>query len=131
MTGQVKEEILCRFGELGLRVSSGRLTFQPALLRKREFLAKPVDFHFLDVDGNWRSLPVAADSLAFTWCQVPFIYKLAGTAEPVICLMFENGKETSIPGMALPVEESRDLFLRTGRIRQVVVEVPLNVISNL
>ena len=37
MTGQVKEEILTRFGELGLRVSDGTVRFEPSLLRPSEF----------------------------------------------------------------------------------------------
>ena len=34
MTGQVKEEILTRFGELGVRVEEGAIVFEPALLRQ-------------------------------------------------------------------------------------------------
>jgi hypothetical protein len=52
MTGQVKEEILTRWGELGLRVKDGLVWFQPVLL----------DEHEVPVDG----------ALAFTWRQVPF-----------------------------------------------------------
>ena len=37
MTGQVKEEVLSRFGELGLRVAGGEVRFDPRLLRAREF----------------------------------------------------------------------------------------------
>ena len=40
MTGQVKEDILCRFGELGVFVKEGKLYFDPCLLRKEEFLTK-------------------------------------------------------------------------------------------
>ena len=36
MTGQVKEEILARWGELGVRVAGGRIRFQPVLLHPRE-----------------------------------------------------------------------------------------------
>jgi hypothetical protein len=52
MTGQVKEEILTRWGELGLRVKGGRILFQPVLLDERE----------VPIDG----------ALRFTWRQVPF-----------------------------------------------------------
>lgn len=38
MTGQVKEDILCRFGELGVRVKDGKVSFRPTLLRDDEFL---------------------------------------------------------------------------------------------
>ena len=41
MTGQVKEEILTRFGELGVTVRDGLVGFRPRLLRRAEFLREP------------------------------------------------------------------------------------------
>src|SRR5690606_32056530 len=41
MTGQVKEEILTRFGELGVTVADGIVTFAPRLLAQSEFLREP------------------------------------------------------------------------------------------
>ena len=38
MTGQVKEDIICRFGELGVRVREGRISIDPTLLSDSEFL---------------------------------------------------------------------------------------------
>ena len=38
MTGQVKEDILSRFGELGVSVSNGAVQFNPEILRTDEFL---------------------------------------------------------------------------------------------
>ena len=35
MTGQVKEDILSSFGELGVFVKNGKLVFNPRLLRKK------------------------------------------------------------------------------------------------
>ena len=70
MTGQVKEEILSRFGELGVRVRDGAAHFQPALLRAREFVKQPQTFRYLDVGGDWQTISVPARGLAFTWCQV-------------------------------------------------------------
>jgi hypothetical protein len=35
MTGQVKEDIISRFGELGVFVNLGKLYFYPCLLRKK------------------------------------------------------------------------------------------------
>lgn len=55
MTGQVKEDILCRFGELGVRVENGRVSFRPTLLRDDEFLP----------DGT----------LSFTYCGAKIIYR--------------------------------------------------------
>jgi hypothetical protein len=59
MTGQVKEEILTRWGELGLRVRRGRVHFDPVLLDEAE-LREGVD-------------------LTFTWARVPYRFR-AGEA---------------------------------------------------
>ena len=45
MTGQVKEEILTRLGELGLRVEGGRVVVRPVLLRRRRVDHHPDDVH--------------------------------------------------------------------------------------
>ena len=52
MTGQVKEEILTRWGELGLRMRDGRVHFDPVLLDEAE----------VPSDG----------ALTFTWARVPY-----------------------------------------------------------
>ncbi|MBT8494088.1 MAG: hypothetical protein KJO07_13620, partial [Deltaproteobacteria bacterium] len=94
MTGQVKEEILTRFGELGVRVSDGAVKFNLGLLRAREFVASPRSFRFLDVDGQWQELAVPASGLAFTWCQVPFVYRLDDSApEPAVTLSLADGSQ--------------------------------------
>ena len=49
MTGQVKEDILSRFGELGVYVNNGKLLFNPRLLRVDEFLKEPVIFKYTGI----------------------------------------------------------------------------------
>ena len=119
MTGMVKEEVLTRFGELGVRVSEGAVTFEVGLLRAREFVASPQAFRFLDVDGQWRELTVPESGLAFTWCQVPFVYRLDDSAEPSVMVTKDDGNHLNLTGLALPTEWSVELFLRSGRIRRV------------
>ncbi|MEM9053661.1 MAG: hypothetical protein AAGC47_16520, partial [Bacteroidota bacterium] len=51
MTGQVKEDILCRFGELGVFVKDGQLYFDPCLLRKEELLSEAKIFQYIDVES--------------------------------------------------------------------------------
>ena len=121
MTGQVKEEVLSRFGELGVRVREGRVSLDVALLRARELVASPQTFRFLDVGGTWQELDVPEAALAFTWCQVPFIYRLDDSAEPSMKVALDDGSHVSPNGLALPVELSNELFQRTGRIRRVEV----------
>ena len=119
MTGQVKEEMLSRFGELGIRVSDGAVHFDPSLLRAVEFVAAPLPFHYLDVQGQWRDLTVPTSGLAFTWCQVPLVYHLDESAEPAVSVHWDNDEKQVLPTLALPAEIAEHLFRRDGRIRQI------------
>jgi len=121
MTGQVKEEILTRFGELGVRVRDGAVRFQPALLRAHEFVTEPRSFCYLDVEGNWQDVAVPADGLAFTWCQVPVVYALDSDTDPSLSMTLDDGKVQTMAHLALPAAESSELFRRSGRIRQLTV----------
>ncbi|MBT8107114.1 MAG: hypothetical protein KJP17_02695 [Gammaproteobacteria bacterium] len=122
MTGQVKEEILTRFIELGVRVENGETSIRPALLRRREFADTARSFCYLDVDRNWQTLELPAASLAFTWCQVPFVYVL-GDAAPGLQIELDDGKTESCSTRALSRELSTQIFERTGRIRKVTVTI--------
>ena len=119
MTGQVKEEILTRFRELGICVDAGAVTFAPRLLREREFTAEPGSLRYLDVDDQWQELAVPTAGLAFTWCQVPLVYVLDNDAEPSVTVTRDDGSCQTLPGLALPAETSAEIFQRSGRIRRL------------
>ena len=121
MTGQVKEEVLTRFAELGIRVRNGQVVIVPALLRAREFSGQARPFCYLDVAGNWQDIELPASSLAFTWCQVPFVYRLGGAGEHDLHVEFADGTHSSFRDLALPADVSADLFARNGKIRKVTV----------
>jgi hypothetical protein len=128
MTGQVKEEILTRFGELGLRVADGAVHFAPRLLRACEFEAAARRFRFLDVDGRWETLQIDADSLAYTWCQVPIVYNLRRGAREELRVTFRDGTRQTIEGLSLPAALSTDLFRRSGRIRAIELDVTADML---
>lgn len=119
MTGQVKEEVLARFGELGLRIVDGKAYFQTDLLRKCEFLTTAKQFRYLDVNDQWQELSIAENGLAFTWCQVPIVYQLDDSCSSHLKVLWADGVETTSEGLALSAENSRDLFLRNGKIKQL------------
>jgi hypothetical protein len=124
MTGQVKEEVLTRFGELGVRVADAAVRFDLGLLRAREFAREPRAFRFLDVDGRWQELAVPASGLAYTWCQVPIVYRLSGNGRPSLVVTWRDGKTQALPDLSLPPHLSAELFQRTGQIRQIALDVP-------
>jgi hypothetical protein len=123
MTGLVKEEVLTRFGELGVRVNEGGVKFELGLLRVHEFLASPQVFRFLDVDGQWQEITVPKSGLAFTWCQVPFVYRLDDSVESAVTVTRDDGSHLTSTGLTLPTELSTELFLRSGRVRQIELVV--------
>ena len=121
MTGQVKEIVLTRFAELGVRVEGGVLSFSPALLHARELLAAPADFEYLALDGQFRTLALGAGELAFTYCQVPIVYR-AGEQRGLV--VWQQGTKQELAGArALPADLSAAIFGRTGRVTRVDVTV--------
>ncbi len=123
MTGQVKEEILTRFGELGVRVCEGVARFQPSLLRVCEFVSKPQKYKYLDVQGKWQELTVPPSGLAFSWCQVPVIYSLNDQEEPSLTIIMNDGKRQTFDQLELPEHISYELFQRSGLVRQISILV--------
>ncbi|MDQ0372273.1 hypothetical protein [Cellulomonas humilata] len=126
MTGQVKEEILTRLGELGLRVEGGRVVVRPVLLRSDEWTTTPTAFTFHDVAQQEQSLALPAGSLAFTFCQVPVVYRRVdgpGATPTVVAHLADGTRVEGVDG-ALDAEVSERLFRRTGDVVRVEVQVP-------
>jgi hypothetical protein len=104
MTGQVKEEVLTRWGELGVSISGGCARFCPVLLRQKEFLPDK--------------------TLTFTWCGTPVTYQLA--AHNQICIAFHDGTNSEREGNSLTPEESTLLFNRNGQLKTITVRTNLD-----
>ncbi|MBN2521667.1 MAG: hypothetical protein JXB24_00255 [Bacteroidales bacterium] len=110
MTGQVKEEIITRWGELGIHIENGKLSIIPDLLLKNEFNAE--------------------GKLSFTYCNVSFEYihtsdDLCGKVDRIILYVNKDGNdsETIIDGCSLSPEDSARLFSRNGEIKKIIVYV--------
>lgn len=123
MTGQVKEEILTRWGELGVVVSRGRIRFQPSLLRREEFDGSAGEWSYVDVRQQPQTLRIGEGSLAFTIAQVPVIYQLGGRKMSVT-VHFSDGGAASHVGEELDAFTSGAIFGRTGRVESIHVKVP-------
>jgi hypothetical protein len=121
MTGQVKEDVLTRRGELGLQINEGVLTFHPTFLNKNQFLDQPEEGLFYDLHNKAYSLTLRSQSLAFTVCQVPVIYQL--DQENRVEVHFNDGKVENINSLSLDHEMSQMLFQRTGAIALIKVSL--------
>ena len=93
MTGQVKEDIISRWFELGVTVRDGQISFAPTMLTDSDF-----------VNGELR----------FTYCGTEIVYKHNS-------LPFREGQ--GVGPFTLSVEDSKHVFARDGQIKQLIIEV--------
>ena len=115
MTGQVKEGVLIRWAELGVRVRDGRLHFDPVLLDPGEFLNESTPWDALGPDGR-----LEPGSLGFTYCAVPVVYTLGESAEVEVTWADERHGRFEI---ALDPATSRAVFERSGAVVRIDVTV--------
>lgn len=99
MTGQVKEEVLSRWGELGLNIQNGNAVFNPTQTEKKDY----------DADGK----------IFFTWCGTKVVYD-SNKANSIV-VKYANGTEATFEGKMLPEKESKMLFLRSKEIESITV----------
>ncbi len=115
MTGQVKEDILNRWAELGLKVNKAKVRFEPDFLDEKEFLVHASQFDYFNVKGELSSINLKAGELAFTYCQVPVIY--SKSAEKDYIQLWRGKAEEKIDGLELNNAISSEIFNRSNQIR--------------
>lgn len=121
MTGQVKEDILSRMGELGVVIDEGSIRFHPILLRSEEFLTSPQTFTYYSAAGEIISLPLDKGMLGFTYCQTPIIYHESD--EKKILVSYRDGRKEEISGWVLPERISASIFEREYEVAKIEVYV--------
>lgn len=121
MTGQVKEDILSRFGELGIFVKEGQIHFNPCLLRKEEFLVTPKTYDYVNVSGEHQQIDLANNTLCFTYCQVPIVYQIS--EESGLEVVHKDDSIVKFDALKLGMETSHEIFERTGEIKLIKVQV--------
>ncbi|MEM7623930.1 MAG: hypothetical protein AAF235_12100, partial [Planctomycetota bacterium] len=111
MTGQVKEGILARYGELGVRVDRGRIVFDSVVLDPAELLGECGV-----IEGTDTIAP--AGSVGLTVCGVPVVVRF-GEADGIRVRKVHDF--TDVTGPVLPTDLSRQVFARTGQITAIEV----------
>jgi hypothetical protein len=127
MTGQVKEDLLSRYGELGIIIEKGYLKFSPVLLRKTEFLTESKTIHFTNLKGDVQSIELKSDQLFFTYCQVPVVYELGDKS--FVEIIYFNGKTVKNDSESLNKSESDSIFGRKGEIESLKVTVNREILK--
>ena len=121
MTGQVKEDAISRFGELGVYVKEGTIVFNPRLLKADEFLSSPKIFRFTDVNNEEQDIQLKSKSLAYTYCQVPVVYNVSDKNSLEVVL--NNGKHIQSDNLKIDWNTSKSIFERKGEVVQINVSL--------
>jgi hypothetical protein len=98
------------------------LCFAPRLLHQAEFFPSAQRFLYLDVQNQEQSWDLPANSLGFTYCQLPISYQLADAAS--LLVERADGTRETVRGNALGAAESVSVFARNGKISRLTVLVP-------
>jgi hypothetical protein len=119
MTGQVKEDILCRFGELGVLVTEGKLVFDPLLLKRSHFSLKGKSIGYVNLKGEKKDFNLEDNALLFTYCQVPVVYVLRENEGLELTKI--DGKISKSDSTQMSANDSTMVFHRTGEINLIKV----------
>ena len=119
LTGQVKEDVISRFGELGLRIRDGEILIDTALINPEEILKGKAEFEYYTLEGKWQKIQLKQNQFAFTFWQVPFVFTKSSVNNTII--KYIKGDRTEIHGHILNRELSSHLFARSGIIEQIEV----------
>lgn len=107
MTGQVKEDIISRFMELGVTVREGVLTFQPQLLTAADFNAEK--------------------TLSFSYCGVPVTYVLQPQSTLTATVITTDREHTYTGNQyacALPADITHAICARNGQVSAIIINLP-------
>ncbi len=121
MTGQVKEDILNRWAELGVRVSNSAIHFDPFFIHPDEFLKEPTLWRYYTVRGKLNEVEIQKDQLAFTYCQTLIIYEKSD--ENNLEIQFSDGGNERLEGQTLPHPHAQAIFMRDESIESIKVGV--------
>lgn len=121
MTGQVKEEILTRWGELGVTLQDGKLCFNPTLLREDEFLETAHPFNVISLSGDEAELTLPPDSLGFTFCQLPTVYTKGES--PNLEITFQDGRIHSQAALCLEKKITQSILNRDGTVKSLHITI--------
>lgn len=121
MTGQVKEDIINRWAELGISAVKGKLRIDPFILRKSEFINTSANLEYVNFEGEFVTLELAKNSLAFTYCQIPIVYQMANSFK--INVYYADGSIKEYKEVMLEEQDSKDIFKRKGNVRMLKVNI--------
>lgn len=123
MTGLVKEELLTRNAEVGVRVVNGEIRFDPLLLRTNELLGHPEQWSVYDLALEPSVVDLHEGSLGVTICGVPVVVSVT-RADPHVEVVFADGRTERQSDLGVNGENSAKVFNRSGEITRIHAFLP-------
>ncbi|QTN38007.1 hypothetical protein HZ996_02245 [Cryomorphaceae bacterium] len=117
MTGQVKEDILNRWSELGLQVENGELVLDPFFFDKKELLEVPVEFQYYDHLGVPQVVELAPGELAYTYNGLLIRYSKADQARLELIDLDDQVKV--MPEMRVSNDHCRGIWSRKHNYKEL------------
>ena len=123
MTGQAKEGVLTRLGELGVVISGGVVRFDPRLLAVREFATSKYFFAWTNARNQRCEIELPPGTLAFTLWGTLVVYTLASGSDVKVSVhrIPQNGDNRE--DVDLGGAEASALFARSAKISRLEVLV--------
>ena len=116
LTGQVKEGILCRLGELGVDFKDGCLSFEPRMLRAAEFRGLP---------GGPEHEALPEGMISFTYAQTPIRYRRVHDLTNVSAVVYlSDGSQLTAPEGRLDRETTLEIVSQSGAVSRIDVQLP-------
>jgi len=121
MTGQVKEDLLSRLMELGVKIDNGQIIFDPINLKREEFINGD-ESPEINLFCKNHSVLILAEKpmLAFSLCGVPVIYMIGQVSKVDV---FSDNGITTFDQSVIDTQTSLSVFQRKGIIKSIVVSI--------
>ncbi len=122
MTGQVKEDVLNRWAELGIGIEQGQIVLNPFFFDPQELLKEGVKFAYFDHQAQAQETKVEAGELAFTYCGL--LLRFRQSAKASLSLWAGGVNVGTWPDLRLPKMESQDIINRSHKYTELLLEYP-------
>ena len=122
MTGQVKEEVLTRLGELGLRVEDGARSSSGRSCCARRSGVAARDLRVRRRARHDAAVELPDGSLAFTFCQVPVVYPRGDALS--VRVVRADGTSLDCAAGRIAADLSARIFERRGEVSRIEVRTP-------
>ncbi len=121
MTGQVKEDVICRMRELGVSYRNGAIRIIPGMISPEGFLQHERTIDFRNVHGEKHKISLPEGSVCFSICQTPVICRLTDRNE--LTMYKSDGSIETSSALELSASDSNSVFSRDGSIQLIHVEL--------